>query len=66
MRPVALVGFVLALQRPGDPSPPWALRREDVVRFRTAAELPLDAIGEVVSALPMQEWIAVAQAKFRR
>lgn len=36
------------------------------IRFRTADELPLGAIGEVVAALPMKEWIAVAEAQFRR
>ena len=36
------------------------------VRFKTADDLPLDTIGEIVASLPMDRWIAIAQAARRR
>lgn len=36
------------------------------VRFKSADELPLDVVGEIVAATPMDRWIAIAQAARRR
>ncbi len=36
------------------------------IRFRKADDLPLDAIGEVVAALPMERYISIAKSKFAR
>ena len=36
------------------------------IRFKTADDLALDTIGEIVASLPMDRWIAIAQAARRR
>jgi len=36
------------------------------VRFRAADDLALDVIGEIVAALPVDRWVAIAQAARRR
>jgi hypothetical protein len=36
------------------------------VRFTSADDLALDAIGEIVAAVPMERWIAIARAARRR
>lgn len=36
------------------------------IRFQRADDLALDAIGRIVSSLPLEKWIAVAQAARRR
>jgi uncharacterized protein YdhG (YjbR/CyaY superfamily) len=36
------------------------------IRFKRIEELPLDVIGDIVSAVPMDKWIAIAQAARRR
>jgi hypothetical protein len=36
------------------------------VRFKAAEDLPLDVIGDIVAALPVDRWVAVAQAARRR
>jgi len=36
------------------------------IRFRDAADLPLDVIGEVVAAVPMARYIEIAEAARRR
>jgi uncharacterized protein YdhG (YjbR/CyaY superfamily) len=32
------------------------------IRFRTTGDLPLPLIGEIVAAVPMAKWVAVAQS----
>ncbi|OFW11676.1 MAG: hypothetical protein A3H96_03155 [Acidobacteria bacterium RIFCSPLOWO2_02_FULL_67_36] len=36
------------------------------IRFKTADDLALDAIGEIVRSLPVDRWVAIAQAARRR
>ena len=36
------------------------------IRFHAADDLALDVIGEVVAALPLEEWVAIAKAARRR
>ena len=36
------------------------------VRFKKADDLPLDLIGSVIAAIPVDRWIAIAEAAFRR
>src|SRR5436190_3210942 len=36
------------------------------IRFRSAEDLPLDAIGELVAAVPVDEWIAITEAMWNR
>ncbi|HUP88652.1 MAG TPA: DUF1801 domain-containing protein [Longimicrobiales bacterium] len=36
------------------------------IRFKSADDLPLKEIGEVVAALPMKRWIEIAQAARKR
>ncbi len=36
------------------------------IRFKTADDLPLDVIGEIVSAFPVERWIELARAARRR
>ena len=36
------------------------------IRFKRADDLPLDAIGDVVAAVPMDRWIAIAQSVRRK
>jgi hypothetical protein len=36
------------------------------IRFRRAEDLPLDTIGELVAAVPVDQWIAVTQALWNR
>jgi hypothetical protein len=36
------------------------------VRFKTADDLPLDAIGDLVASLPVERWIAIAKSARRR
>jgi hypothetical protein len=35
------------------------------IRFRTADDLPLDVIGELVASIPMKRWIDIARAARR-
>jgi uncharacterized protein YdhG (YjbR/CyaY superfamily) len=35
------------------------------VRFKTADDLPLDLIGTVIAATPVDRWIAIAEAAWR-
>jgi hypothetical protein len=32
------------------------------IRFKRADDLPLDAIGEIVAAVPMDRWIEIARS----
>jgi hypothetical protein len=36
------------------------------VHFKTADDLPLDVIGQVVASIPMDRWIEIAKAARRR
>jgi len=36
------------------------------IRFRCADDLPLDAIGNLVAALPMERWIEIAKSVRRK
>lgn len=36
------------------------------IRFKRADDLPLDAIGDVVAALPMERWIEIAKSVRRK
>jgi hypothetical protein len=36
------------------------------IRFRTADDLPLDVIGELIASIPMKRWIAFAKAARKR
>lgn len=36
------------------------------VRFRSADDLPLDTIGEIVASVPVEKWIEIYQASRRR
>ena len=36
------------------------------IHFRRADDLPLDVIGELVGAVPLERWVAVAKAARRR
>ncbi|HEY6108947.1 MAG TPA: DUF1801 domain-containing protein [Gemmatimonadales bacterium] len=36
------------------------------IHFKTADELPLDAIGQVVASMPPDRWVAIANAARRR
>jgi hypothetical protein len=36
------------------------------IRFKTASDLALDTIGEIVASIPMDRWIKIAQAARRR
>lgn len=36
------------------------------VRFRTADDLPLDVIGQIVATVPVDRWVEMAQAARRR
>jgi uncharacterized protein DUF1801 len=36
------------------------------VRFKRADDLPLDAVGEIIAATPVDRWIAIAEAARRR
>lgn len=36
------------------------------IHFETADDLPLDVIGEVVASMPLDRWVAIAQAARRR
>jgi hypothetical protein len=36
------------------------------IRFKRADDLPLDAIGDVVAAVPMDRWIEIAQSVRRK
>ncbi|HUJ13890.1 MAG TPA: DUF1801 domain-containing protein [Thermoanaerobaculia bacterium] len=36
------------------------------IRFKSADDLPLDAIGEIIAATPPDRWIAIAKAARRR
>lgn len=36
------------------------------VRFRRAADLALDVVGDVVGAVPVDRWVAIAQSARRR
>ena len=36
------------------------------IRFQTADDLALDAVGEVVASTPVERWVAIAQAAGRR
>ncbi len=36
------------------------------IRFRTADDLPLDVVGQIVAAIPMDRWISIAQSARRR
>lgn len=36
------------------------------IHFKTADDLPLDAIGQVVASMPLNRWVTVAQAARRR
>ena len=36
------------------------------IRFKTADDRALDAIGEIVRSLPVDRWVAIAQAARRR
>ncbi len=36
------------------------------IHFKTADDLPLDTIGTVIASLPMDRWVAIAQAAGRR
>jgi hypothetical protein len=36
------------------------------IHFKTADDLPLDVIGEVVASMPLDRWVAIAQAARRR
>lgn len=36
------------------------------IHFKTADDLPLDAIGRVVASMPLDRWVAIAQAARRR
>ena len=36
------------------------------IHFKTADDLPLDAIGQVVASMPLDRWVALAQSARRR
>jgi hypothetical protein len=36
------------------------------VHFKTADDLPLDVVGQIVAAIPMDQWVEIAQAARRR
>lgn len=36
------------------------------IHFKTADDLPLDVIGAVVASMPLDRWVAIAQAARRR
>jgi hypothetical protein len=36
------------------------------IRFRTAEDLALDVIGDIVAAIPVDRWVAIAEAARRR
>ena len=36
------------------------------IHFHTADDLPLDLIGELIAAIPMERWIAIAKAARRK
>jgi hypothetical protein len=36
------------------------------IHFKTADDLPLDVIGAVVASMPLERWVAIAQAARRR
>jgi hypothetical protein len=36
------------------------------IHFKRAADLPLDLIGAIVAALPLERWVAIAKAARRR
>lgn len=36
------------------------------IRFKRIDDLPLDVIGDIVSAVPMEKWVAIAQSARRR
>jgi hypothetical protein len=36
------------------------------IHFKRAGDLPLDVIGDIVAALPLERWVAIAQAARRR
>jgi hypothetical protein len=36
------------------------------VRFKRADDLALDVVGEIVAAMPLDRWVAVAKAARRR
>lgn len=40
--------------------------RKACIHFQSVEELPLDAIGRIVASMPLDRWVAVAQAARRR
>lgn len=36
------------------------------IHFKRAADLPLDVIGDIVAAVPLERWVAIAEAARRR
>ena len=36
------------------------------IRFKTADDLPLEVIGATIAAMPLERWVAIAQAARRR
>jgi len=36
------------------------------IRFKRADDLPLDAVGEIIAATPVDRWVAIAEAARRR
>ena len=36
------------------------------IHFKRAADLPLDLIGDIVAAVPLKRWVAIAEAARRR
>ena len=36
------------------------------VRFKSADDLPLDIVGEIVASMPVDRWVAIAEASRRR